>query len=100
MTRTLTARELAAQRNDVELIDVRRQTDRDADPEGIAGAQWRDPEQIDQWLGELPQNKDIVIYCVRGGSVSNAVLDRLLAAGHRARYIEGGLAAWREETAR
>lgn len=98
MTRTLTASELAAQRDKVELIDVRRQSDRDADPQGIAGAQWRNPEAIDQWIGELPRDKDIVIYCVRGGSVSNSVLDRLLAAGHRARYIEGGLEAWKAQS--
>lgn len=98
MTRTLSAAELAAQRDDVELIDVRRQTDREADPHGIAGAQWRNPEAVDQWIGELPRAKDIVIYCVRGGSVSNAVLDRLLAEGYRARYVEGGLEAWKAQS--
>jgi rhodanese-related sulfurtransferase len=36
-----------------------------------------------------------VIYCARGGSVSNNVLDRLLNKKIQARYIEGGIAAWK-----
>lgn len=98
MTRTLSAAELAAQREAVELLDVRRKADRDADPQGIPGAQWRNPEEIDQWIAELPRDKDVVIYCARGGSVSNSILDRLLAEGHRARYLEGGLAAWKQRS--
>ena len=43
----------------------------------------------------MPKDRDVVIYCVRGGSVSNSVLDRLQAAGIRARYIEGGLEGWK-----
>jgi len=37
----------------------------------------------------------VVIYCVRGGSVSNAVVDRLQAAGVKARFVEGGLEAYK-----
>ena len=37
-----------------------------------------DPEKVDEWGPELPRDKDVVIYCARGGSVSNKVLDRLL----------------------
>jgi rhodanese-related sulfurtransferase len=36
-----------------------------------------------------------VVYCVRGGSVSNSVVDRLQAAGVKARYIEGGIEAYK-----
>jgi len=36
-----------------------------------------------------------VIYCVRGGAVSNSVVDRLQAAGVKARYIEGGIEAYK-----
>jgi rhodanese-related sulfurtransferase len=32
---------------------------------------------------------------VRGGSVSNAVVDALQAKGLKARFIEGGLEAWK-----
>jgi len=33
---------------------------------------------------------------VRGGGVSNSVLDRLIADGINARYIEGGVEAYKE----
>ena len=47
------------------------------------------------WKNKLDSNKDIVIYCVRGGSVSNSVVDALLAKGLKARFIEGGIEAWK-----
>lgn len=96
MNRTLTADELKNTRENVELIDVRRESDRADDPHGIPGAHWRNPENVDQWIGELSRDKDVVIYCVRGGSVSNSVLDKLLANQVRARYLEGGIVAWKQ----
>lgn len=95
MNRTLTADELKAAQTQIKLIDVRRQSDREADPEAIPGATWRDPEQVDQWLNELPSDKETVIYCVRGGSVSNSVLDKLRENNIDARYLEGGIIAWK-----
>ncbi len=47
---------------------------------------------------ELPKDKDVVIYCTRGGSVSNKVLDDLLGKGIRARFIEGGIESWKKES--
>ena len=37
----------------------------------------------------------MVLYCVRGGSVSNTVVDALQAKGVRARFIEGGIEGWK-----
>ncbi|MBU4407092.1 MAG: HDIG domain-containing protein, partial [Proteobacteria bacterium] len=54
----------------VTLLDVRRKADHQAAPDMIPGAVWRDPEQVAQWAGELPADTAIVIYCLRGGSVS------------------------------
>lgn len=78
----------------VTLLDVRRRPDREATPGKIPGAVWRDPEQAEQWGGELPPNTATVIYCARGGSVSQAVSKTLLAKGVAATYLAGGLAAW------
>lgn len=96
MSRTLTPEELKSSQTEVELIDVRREADRTADPVKIPGAAWRNPEQANQWINDLPDDKDIVIYCARGGSVSNSVLDKLLASKRKARYLEGGIAAWKD----
>lgn len=77
------------------VFDVRREADYAASDEIIPGAMWKNPDKIDAWIGAVPRTLDVVIYCVRGGAVSNAVVDRLHAAGVKARYIEGGLAAYK-----
>jgi rhodanese-related sulfurtransferase len=82
---------------DVVLIDVRRKDDYSADPQMIASAAWKDPNLVTQWSDELPKDKKVIVYCVRGGSVSNAVLDHLLEKDVKACYIQGGIAAWREQ---
>ena len=63
------------------LVDVRRSADRDASTEVLPGATWHDPEQLAQWADALPIDQPIVLYCVRGGSVSNSVVDALQARG-------------------
>ncbi len=77
------------------VFDVRREADYAASGETIPGALWKNPDKIDAWIGAVPRTLDVVVYCVRGGTVSNSVVDRLQAAGVRARYIEGGLDAWK-----
>lgn len=77
------------------VFDVRREADYAASGETIPGAMWKNPEKIDAWIDAIPRTLDVVIYCVRGGSVSNTVLDRLLALGVKARYIEGGIEAYK-----
>jgi rhodanese-related sulfurtransferase len=91
-------RDLMRAKKDVAILDVRRQPDFDADKEMIPGAIRRDPEKVTDWGQELPRDKEIIIYCAHGGSVSNAVLDKLLEEKLNARYIEGGLTAWKESS--
>lgn len=97
MNRTISPQELKTRvgGDDIVVIDVRREADYVADPQALPGANWRNPEDVDQWAAALPADKEIVIYCVRGGSVSNAVVDRLRAGALNARFIEGGIEAWR-----
>lgn len=77
------------------LIDVRRAADRDASVEQLPGATWHNPETLAAWAESLPKDKEIVLYCVRGGSVSNGVVDALQAKGLNARFIEGGIEGWK-----
>ncbi len=77
------------------LLDVRRESDHAASNEALPGALWKNPEKIDDWVNAVPRTLDVVIYCVRGGGVSNSVVDRLLAEGVKARFIEGGIEAWK-----
>ena len=98
MKRTISNEELKAlldTRKDVTILDVRRKADLDAAAEAVPGAPWRDPDKVDEWSKDLPRDKNVVIYCARGGSVSNKVLDKLLDKKIQSRYLEGGIAAWK-----
>lgn len=101
MAETLGPMELKLQlaNNAVTLLDVRRSADVALDPATIEGAQWRDPEQVDAWEKDVPKDRPVVIYCVRGGSVSRSVLAALRAKGHDAHFLEGGFEAWKGATA-
>jgi len=99
MNRTLTPDDLKVLLSDGSLpmlLDVRRKADYDADPRRIPGARWQDPEAVKRWAETLSSTEEIVLYCVRGGSVSNAVLDHLRERSLNARYLEGGITAWKQ----
>lgn len=95
MERTIKPEVLKPVLNDKHIIDVRRTADRDASPEHLPGATWHDPEKLAEWADSLPRDQPIVLYCVRGGSVSNGVVDALQSRGLDARFIEGGIEGWK-----
>ena len=96
MADTLTPQELKTLlgASDVTLLDVRRRGDRESGPAGIPGAVWKDPEHVGEWSSELPKDRPVVIYCVRGGSVSTSVQAALKAQDFDVKFVEGGLVAW------
>ncbi len=98
MSRTIKPQELKSllETKDVKVIDVRRKDDYAADNSAIPGATWFDPANIDGWCDTMPTDKELVLYCVRGGAVSNSVVDTLQAKGVKARFIEGGISAWKD----
>ncbi len=97
MNRTITPNDLKplVETKSVAVIDVRRKNDFDADQVKLSGAEWKNPEQMAEWSKALPADREFVIYCVRGGAVSNSVLDQLLGHGLKVRFIEGGIEAWK-----
>ncbi|MHB8843344.1 MAG: rhodanese-like domain-containing protein [Nitrospirota bacterium] len=98
MKRTITPGELQERPSEFTVIDVRRKTDFDGSV--ILNAEWHDPDAIGEWVKSLPTEKEIVLYCARGGSVSNKVLDSLLSLNINARYIEGGIEGWKQSGGR
>ncbi len=95
MDRTITPDTLKTELPGKFVLDVRRSDDLAASTEQLAGAHWKDPSQIAEWADSLPKDQDIVLYCVRGGGVSNSVVDALQAKGLNARFIEGGIEGWK-----
>jgi rhodanese-related sulfurtransferase len=91
MERTITPHDFAAIADTALVLDVRRKEDREASNEMIEGAFWKDPTRIEEWMSAVPRIHDVVIYCVRGGGVSNSIVDQLQADGVQVRFIEGGI---------
>jgi rhodanese-related sulfurtransferase len=78
------------------LFDVRRKSDFDAAPKKIRGAAWLDPEKASEWTREIPQDRPVVVYCVKGGSVSQSIADRLQQSHSDVKFLQGGIKAWAE----
>jgi rhodanese-related sulfurtransferase len=95
MNRSIKPADLISQIKDKHLIDVRRKGDLDASGEALPGATWHDPEKLVEWAAHLPRDRRIVLYCARGGSVSNAVVDALHAQNLDACFVEGGIEGWK-----
>jgi rhodanese-related sulfurtransferase len=77
------------------IIDVRRHSAFQGATEMIGGALWRDPERVSEWAGELPRASHVVVYCIHGGEVSQGVAHALRERIPSARYLQGGIEAWK-----
>ncbi len=77
------------------VLDVRRQPAYCEASETVSGALRRDPEAVEHWMKALPQTSAVVAYCAHGHEVSQNVVKRLCAHGIGARYLEGGMDAWK-----
>jgi len=95
MDRTINSEALKTELLGKYILDVRRTDDLAVSTEQLAGANWKDPTRIAEWADSLPRDQDIVLYCVRGGGVSNSVVDALQAKGLKVRFIEGGIEGWK-----
>ena len=94
MLRTINPEEfMSVKEGTTAVLDIRRDNDYHASEDMVLGAIWKDPAKIDEWIASVPKQGQVVIYCVRGGGVSNSVVDRLQADGINAQFIEGGIDA-------
>lgn len=92
MERTIKPEEFMSLKDETAIIlDVRRDDDYEASEEVISKSVWKDPLKVDEWVATISKDKQIVIYCVWGGGVSNSIVDRLQADGINAQFIEGGI---------
>jgi Fe-Mn family superoxide dismutase len=79
----------------VQIIDTRPRHYTAKSIEIMEGAVWRDPERIDDWIGELAKDKPVVTFCVYGFHIGCQTATTLRQAGFDARYMAGGHYGWK-----
>ena len=78
----------------VQVVDARPRHHISRTVDLMAGAVWRDPDRVDEWIGELSPDKPVAVYCAYGFHVGCGVTKTLRERGLDARYIRGGVSAW------
>ncbi len=79
----------------VQVIDVRPRHFVSRQQEIAEGIRWRDPEQLQEWIGELSKAEPVVVYCAYGYHVGCRTAVKLREAGFDARYMDSGHSGWK-----
>jgi len=79
----------------VQIIDTRPSHYTARAQDMMEGAVWRDPERVDEWIGELSKTDPVVTFCVYGFHIGCETAETLRKAGFDARYMAGGHYAWK-----
>ena len=79
----------------VQLIDTRPKHFVSRDKDIAEGVEWRDPERVQEWMGELSKEKPVVVYCAYGFHVGCRTAIALREAGFDAKYMNVGHSGWR-----
>ncbi len=79
----------------VQVIDARPKAYVSRTQDIMEGAVWRDPERVQEWIGELSKSDPVVVFCAYGFHVGCRTTGVLRDAGFDAKYMTGGHSAWR-----
>ncbi len=79
----------------VQIIDARPRSYISRQQDIMDGAVWRDPERIEEWVGELSKSDPVVVFCAYGFHVGCKTAIALRDAGFDAKYMKGGHSAWK-----
>jgi Fe-Mn family superoxide dismutase len=79
----------------VQIIDTRPRHYSTRAQDMMEGAVWRDPERLDDWIGELSKTEPVVTFCVYGFHIGCETAATLRKAGFDARFMSGGHFAWK-----
>ncbi len=88
-------RAMIASGQPVQVIDVRPRHFVSRQQDIAEGISWRDPEQLQDWIGELSKSQPVVVYCAYGFHVSCKTAIRLREAGFDAKYMNSGHSGWK-----
>ncbi len=79
----------------LQLIDTRPKHFISKDKDIAEGVTWRDPERVQEWMGELRKDEPVVVYCAYGFHVGCRTAIALREAGFDAKYMNVGHSGWR-----
>jgi Fe-Mn family superoxide dismutase len=79
----------------LQIIDTRPKHYSSKSHDIMDGAIWRDPERVDEWMGDLSKTEPVVTFCVYGFHIGCETAATLRKAGFDARYMSGGHFAWK-----
>ncbi len=79
----------------VQVIDVRPRAALLRNEDIAAGVHWRDPERLQEWMGELSKSEPVVVYCAYGFHVGCKTAIKLREAGFDAKYMNSGHSGWK-----
>jgi Fe-Mn family superoxide dismutase len=79
----------------VQVIDVRPRHYITKATDIMDGAVWRDPERLEDWIGELNKDEPVVTFCVYGFHIGCQTAAALREKGFDARYMSGGHYGWK-----
>jgi Fe-Mn family superoxide dismutase len=76
------------------LLDVCQPRDLPRRFDMLAGASMHALGALPQWIGQLPRDRPIAVYCICGFQVSGTTVTELRRRGYDARALVGGITAW------
>jgi superoxide dismutase, Fe-Mn family len=79
----------------VQILDVRPRHYTTRAQDMMEAAVWRDPERVEDWIGDLSKTDPVVTLCVYGFHIGCETAATLRKAGFDARYMAGGHYAWK-----
>jgi Fe-Mn family superoxide dismutase len=88
-------REMMKSGKPVQLVDARPRHFVSRQQDIAEGATWRDPERVQEWMGELSKSEPVVVYCAYGFHVGCKTAITLREAGFDASYMKVGHSGWR-----
>ncbi|HXF93635.1 MAG TPA: DedA family protein/thiosulfate sulfurtransferase GlpE [Nitrospiraceae bacterium] len=91
-------KDLMDNRQEVFVVDLRGELDREADPYTIPGALRMTAEELEQRYHEIPRHRDVILFCACPNEATAAKMALMLRRKGitNVRPLAGGIDAWRE----
>ena len=88
-------KEMLASGQPVQVIDVRPRHYLSRQQDIADGIRWRDPDRLQEWIGDLSKSEPVVVYCAYGFHVGCTTAAKLREAGFDAKYMNSGHSGWK-----